>query len=94
VALFELQNLGFRYPSSSRFEFQGTQLSIQEGTLVGILGPNGAGKSTLLKLIAGLLRPREGTVFFQGRDLGKLSAREKAQKIAYVPQSLFFTFPL
>jgi branched-chain amino acid transport system ATP-binding protein len=43
-------------------------LSLGESEIVTILGPNGAGKSTLLKTIVGLVRPRNGTVSFEGRD--------------------------
>jgi len=69
-------------------------LSVKEGSLTGILGPNGAGKSTLLRLMAGLLRPGQGEIFFQGRSLESIPARERAREIAFVPQSQHFTFPL
>ena len=94
MALFELKNLSFRYPSRSRFELQNISLSVGEGVLTGILGPNGAGKSTLLRLMAGLLKPREGEVFFRERPLESIPVRERAREIAFVPQSQHFTFPL
>ncbi|HJT25548.1 MAG TPA: ABC transporter ATP-binding protein [bacterium] len=92
--LFEIQNLSFRYPSLSHFELHPTDLSIHKGDLVGLLGPNGAGKSTLLKLMVGLVKPQQGLVVFEGRPLKDLPMRERARKIAYVPQGLHFTFPL
>jgi iron complex transport system ATP-binding protein len=94
VALFKIQNLSFRYPARSNFELQKINLSIETGSLVGILGPNGAGKSTLLKLMVGLLKPQEGQVLFDRQPLQHITVRERAKKIAYVPQSLHFTFPL
>lgn len=39
------------------------------GEIVGFLGPNGAGKSTIVKMITGMLRPNEGHVLFEGRDI-------------------------
>ena len=48
-------------------------LKVEPGTLVAILGANGAGKSTLLRTISGLVRPRAGSVMFDGRDLGAAS---------------------
>lgn len=92
--LFEIQNLSFRYPSHSGFELHPTTLSVEKGGLVGLLGPNGAGKSTLLKLMVGLARPQQGRVLLEGRPLHDLPVRERARKIAYVPQGLHFTFPL
>lgn len=52
-----------------------------------IVGPNGAGKSTLVRLIAGLLKPARGSISFNGVDLHAMSARERARRIAYVPQA-------
>ena len=94
MLLFEIQNLSFCYPSYSHFELQPTNLTIGQGNLVGLLGPNGAGKSTLLKLMVGLVKPQQGRVNFEGRPLKDLPVRERARKIAYVPQGLHFTFPL
>jgi iron complex transport system ATP-binding protein len=94
VALFEIQNLSFYYPALPHFELNLKHLSIKKGDLVGFLGPNGAGKSTLLKLMVGLLSPRQGRVLFEGRTLRGIPARERAKKIAFVPQSMHFTFPL
>ena len=94
MPLFETQNLSFRYPTYSTFELHSTDLSVQKGDLVVLLGPNGAGKSTLLKLMAGLLPPRTGRILFEERPLENIPVRERARKIAYVPQSLHFTFPL
>ena len=57
-----------------------------------LIGPNGAGKSTILKVVSGLLRPRQGNVMFEGKEIGGLSPRALLQLgIAHVPQerSLF-----
>jgi branched-chain amino acid transport system ATP-binding protein len=47
----------------------GVSLTVAEGELICVLGANGAGKSTLLKNIAGLVKPREGTIEFEGERI-------------------------
>ncbi|MBK5939917.1 ABC transporter ATP-binding protein [Halochromatium roseum] len=61
-------------------------LSVASGELLAVLGPNGVGKSTLLKLIAGLLPCKQGRIGIDTTDLNALSRRERAQRIAYLPQ--------
>lgn len=66
---------------------KGVDLIVDEDEIVGIIGPNGAGKSTLLKAIAGLLRPKAGTITLRGRDVAGLPPREISRLgLAYVPQ--------
>ena len=65
----------------------GVNLTVSPGELVTIIGPNGAGKSTLAKAIAGLLTPNQGSIIFQGKDIGALPANEVVREgICYVPQ--------
>lgn len=61
-------------------------LSVAAGELLAVLGPNGVGKSTLLKLVAGLLPCRQGRMAVDGTDLDSLSRRQRARRIAYLPQ--------
>jgi branched-chain amino acid transport system ATP-binding protein len=66
---------------------KGVGITVAEKEMVVLIGPNGAGKSTLLKSIAGFLKPREGTISFEGRPIGGLKPREiTRQGIAFVPQ--------
>jgi iron complex transport system ATP-binding protein len=69
-------------------------LTLQPGRLTAILGPNGAGKSTLLATMAGLLKPNRGQVELGGMELRTLSSRERAQRIAYLPQLPEIAWPL
>lgn len=71
----------------------GVDFDARPGEVLGLIGPNGAGKSTLLKAVLGLL-PSTGRVMLDGLDLGELSARERAQRVAYVPQRTALTAPL
>src|SRR6202011_6304552 len=57
------------------------------GAITAIVGPNGAGKSTLLKAIAGVIRPKAGSVRVEGADVTGLPSEKLARRgIAYVPQ--------
>lgn len=62
------------------------ELCVHRGELVGLLGPNGAGKSTCLRLLAGLAKPRVGSVHICGQPVDRLGARERSRLIAWVPQ--------
>jgi branched-chain amino acid transport system ATP-binding protein len=54
----------------------GLSLTVNTGEIVTLLGSNGAGKSTTLRTISGLLRPRQGTVFFEGQRLDGVPAHD------------------
>lgn len=51
-------------------------LEVKEGEIVSLIGSNGAGKSTTVRTIAGLLHPRRGSIFFQGRSIERLPPDE------------------
>jgi len=51
---------------------------LRAGEYVAVIGPSGSGKSTLLNLVAGLDQPDSGEVFLDGRELGRLSDRERS----------------
>jgi branched-chain amino acid transport system ATP-binding protein len=66
---------------------KGTGLDVGRGEIVAILGPNGAGKSTLLKAIAGIVRPRTGSILVDGVSISGLPPREISRRgVVFVPQ--------
>lgn len=67
-------------------------VQVREGEMVGLLGPNGSGKTTLLRLVSGVIRPWQGTVVLEGRDLPDWGRRGIARNIAVVPQELHVPF--
>jgi branched-chain amino acid transport system ATP-binding protein len=65
----------------------GVSLEIRPGEVVGLLGRNGVGKSTTLKTIMGLVRPAEGRVVFEGRDIAGMQPYRLARiGLSYVPE--------
>jgi ABC-type branched-subunit amino acid transport system ATPase component len=68
-------------------------LAVQPGSVTIIIGPNGAGKSTLLKTIYGFLKPRLGSIHFDGNDITQKPPHEiKHLGLSYIPQE-FNIFP-
>jgi ABC-type cobalamin/Fe3+-siderophores transport system ATPase subunit len=67
-------------------------ISLVQGEFACILGPNGSGKSTLIKALQGLLRDASGEVVVEGTPLARMTRREVARKIAFVPQIPDLTF--
>jgi len=67
-------------------------ISLKAGEVLALLGPNGGGKTTLLKTLLGLLPPKGGEVRLGDRPLASYTLRERARRIAYVPQSHGATF--
>ncbi|MCH5254723.1 MAG: ABC transporter ATP-binding protein [Lachnospiraceae bacterium] len=63
----------------------GVNLSGERGECIGIVGPNGCGKSTLLSVMAGVLRPKSGSVYYYGRDALKNPVVFR-KMTGYVPQ--------
>jgi len=66
---------------------KGVSFEVNEGEIVTLIGANGAGKSTTLNTIAGLLRPRSGSMTFDGKNLAQIPAhRTVAQGMALCPE--------
>ncbi|WP_041795841.1 ABC transporter ATP-binding protein [Pararhodospirillum photometricum] len=68
-------------------------LRLAPGDLVGLIGPNGAGKSTLVRALAGVI-PARGRLLLEGVPLPSLSRRERARRVAYLPQERGLSWPL
>ena len=65
----------------------GTDMTLEEGKLTSLVGANGAGKTTLLRTVMGLIKPWDGQIIFEGEDISKLTAHEKAEMgLVLVPE--------
>jgi ABC-2 type transport system ATP-binding protein len=76
TALIEVKNLSKAYGSVPGLK--NLSFKLQNGKIYGIIGAEGAGKSTLLRLMAGVLKPDEGSVKINGFDMAKESASAKS----------------
>ena len=72
--MLELQDVHVYY--GHIHALKGVSLTVEKGELVTIIGSNGAGKTTTLMAISGLLRPRQGTIRYNGRDLTRMAPHE------------------
>ena len=76
--IIDIVNLEKRYRSKNTdvFALQGINLAINKGDIFGVIGKSGAGKSTLVRCINMLERPTGGSIFFEGKDMCRLSESE------------------
>lgn len=88
--MLEISELRFRYSRRSPDVLNGVDLAIKDGEIGVVLGKNGSGKTTLCKNILGILKPVSGSLRFDGEDLIGMKRRERARRIAYVPQNIQF----
>lgn len=88
--MLEIKNLNFRYSRKGIPVLNGVNMELKQGEIGILLGKNGAGKTTIFKNILGIHTPTGGSIRFQGEDLLKMSRRERARRIAYVPQEIQF----
>ncbi len=66
---------------------QGVSFHLEQGEIVALIGANGAGKSTVLNTVSGILRPREGSVTFEGQDIHTIAPQDIVCKgVIQVPE--------
>lgn len=90
TTLLELNQVSFK--RGNRFIVKQMDISLQAGKFIGLIGPNGTGKSTLLRLMAKLLKPHAGTIYFDNKNLNKMTDLEVAKAITYMPQSTILDY--
>lgn len=82
--MLECKNVVKKYISKTAVN--GISLEIDSGRIYALLGPNGSGKTTLMKMVAGLIKPTNGSITYQGLPIGV----ESKAAIAYMPTETFF----
>ena len=88
--MLKVDNLHFRYSKHGNPVLNGASLELKQGEIGILLGKNGSGKTTLFKNILGIEKPESGCMQFDGENLLKMNRRERARRIAYVPQDIHF----
>lgn len=90
-AVVRARDLGYRY--GRRVALRGLDLDVRRGEILGLVGPNGSGKTTFLKLLAGFLRPTEGSLEVLGsRPFEGAERLFQRVRFAFAPPALFERF--
>lgn len=85
MSILEAKNLKKSF--KKELIIKGVSVKVKKGEVVGLLGPNGAGKTTSFYLICGILKPDEGEVLLDNKDITNLALYKKAKLgIGYLPQ--------
>ena len=83
--MLEIKNLTVNYGAITAL--QSVSLKVEQGDIVTLIGCNGAGKSTTLKTISGLLKPKSGEIFYEGRDIAGLPPHDIVKRgMSQVPE--------
>jgi len=83
--LLEIRDLDFAY--GDVHVLHGVSLTVQPGEIVTLVGSNGAGKSTTLRNVSRLLKPRSGSIVFDGHDLTRLASHQVVELgVVQVPE--------
>lgn len=88
--MLKIDDLRFQYTPKRKFVLNGASLELKQGEIGILLGKNGSGKTTLFKNVLGIEKPKGGTITFEEENLLKMPRRERARRIAYVPQHIHF----
>ena len=85
MSLLKVTNLVVSYGGIEALK--GISFEVDQGQIVTLIGANGAGKSTTLRTISGLVPPKDGRIYFEGRDITDLNTQKIVETgIAMVPE--------
>lgn len=82
----EFKNIAFKHQTAQFKALDGISFDVKRGETIAFVGPSGAGKSTLVKLLVGLYRTQDGTIFYNGIDGHEIDFDELRNQIGFVTQ--------
>ena len=85
MSIIDVKNISFSYDGIQN-AIDDINFSVEQGEIISIIGPNGSGKSTILKCISGYIRPHQGEVIVQNRNINDYSAKEIAKEMSLIQQ--------
>ncbi|MCD7943666.1 MAG: ABC transporter ATP-binding protein/permease [Clostridia bacterium] len=87
ITSIRLENVSFRYPSREEYALSDFSAEFHAGEYTAVVGLNGAGKTTLMKLIAGLLPPTSGTIYYNGIPHTELNLDDIRRQMSIISQN-------
>lgn len=85
MAMLEVKDLEVYYGVIQAIK--GVSFHVEKGEVIALIGANGAGKTTILHTVTGLISPKKGSVFFEGKDITKVPAHKiVSMGMAHVPE--------
>lgn len=88
--VIEIKNVTWKYRKAKSEVLKELSMTIKKGESIAFIGGSGAGKTTLADIILGLLKPQQGMVTVDGKDIFSIP-KEWSRMIGYVPQAVFLT---
>ena len=89
--MIDIKDLSFSYPRRDNKVLDGIDLQCEDGSINILLGLNGCGKTTLIKTLAGILKPKTGSIAYYGNDFLSLKVEDRSKIVSYVPQNSAIT---
>lgn len=85
----EVKNLSFKYPETEAYVLKNVSFKVAAGETLAIVGRTGSGKTTLMSLLLKQYNIEDNQIFYDGKDINKLSVKALRDQIGYVPQDNF-----
>jgi ATP-binding cassette subfamily B protein len=86
LGTLRFDEVGFQHQSANHPALQGISFSVSRGETIAFVGPSGSGKTTLVKLLVGLYRPRDGSIFYNGTPEDEIDIEGLRERIGFVTQ--------
>lgn len=87
ITSIRLENVSFKYPTREEYALSDFSAEFHAGEYTAVVGLNGAGKTTLMKLIAGLLPPTSGTIYYNGISHTELNLDDIRRQMSIISQN-------
>ncbi len=82
----EFKSVSFQHQTAQFKALENISFDVRKGETIAFVGPSGSGKSTLVKLLVGLYRPKEGTIYYDGINGDDIDFDELRRQIGFVTQ--------